>query len=91
MCARGELASAACLTRFGLYDGVYLVDRRRSVIYMSGIAANMYRAGLPATLHEQPLAELEALDNELVSFAFEHEECIEWRSERPTAAPGCAA
>jgi len=34
MCARGELASAARLTRFGLYDGVYLVDRRRSVIYM---------------------------------------------------------
>ena len=82
MCARGELASAARLTRFGLYDGVYLVDRSRSVMYMSGIAANMYRAvGLPATLHGQPLAQLEKVDNELVDFAFEHEECIERRSE----------
>ncbi len=82
MCARGELASAARLTRFGLYDGVYLVDRNRSVMYMSGIAANMYRAvGLPATLHGQPLAQLEKVDNELVDFAFEHEECIERRSE----------
>ncbi len=82
MCARGELASAARLTRFGLYDGVYLVDRSRTVIYMSGIAANMYRAaGLPASLHDQPLIELEALDIELVDFVFEHEECIERRTE----------
>jgi two-component sensor histidine kinase len=82
MCARGELASAARLTRFGLYDGMYLVNRNRSVIYMSGIAANMFRAaGLPASLHDQPLADLETVDNELVDFAFEHEECIERRSE----------
>lgn len=82
MCARGELVSAARLTRFSLYDGMYLVDRNRMVIYMSGIAANMFRAaGLPASLHDQPLAELEKIDNELVDLAFAHEACIERRSE----------
>lgn len=82
MCARGELASAARLTRFGLYDGVYLVDRNGTVIYMSGIAANMFRGiGLPATLHAQPLAELELIDINLVEEVFHSEACVERRSE----------
>ena len=82
MCARGELESAAALTRFGLYDGAYLVDRTGTVIYMSGIAANMYRdAGLPASLHGLPLAELEATDAELVARVLKTEHCLEDRSE----------
>jgi len=77
-CAWGGMESAARLTRFGLYDGVYLVDRNRNVSYMSGIAANMFRAiGVPATLHDQPLAELEAVDREMVSEAFATGECDE--------------
>ena len=72
-CARGGMESAAHLMRFGLYDGVYLVDRNRNVSYMSGIAANMFRAiGIPAVLHDQPLDELEAVDREMVSEAFCH-------------------
>jgi two-component system, sensor histidine kinase PdtaS len=81
-CARGELASAARLTRFGLYDGIYLVDRSHTVIYMSGIAANMYRTiGLPASLHEQPLAALEKTDIAMVEQVIESEECLELRIE----------
>ncbi len=44
MAARGELACAGELSRFGLYDGVYLVDRNRYVTYMSGIASNLFRS-----------------------------------------------
>lgn len=77
-CASGGMESAARLTRFGLYDGVYLVDRSRKVTYMSGIAANMFRAiGVPAMLHDQPLDELEAVDREMVSEAFTSGICDE--------------
>lgn len=77
-CARGEMESAAQLTPFGLYDGVYVVDRTRNVTYMSGIAANMYRGiGVPAVLHDQPLDELEAADREMVSEAFANAICEE--------------
>lgn len=82
MCARGELESAASLTRFGLYDGVYLVNRSGTVIYMSGIAANMYRdVGLPASLHDMPLSKLEQNDADLVAHVLETEQCVEDRSE----------
>ena len=61
MCARGELESACNLGAFSLYDGIYLVDRRRTIIYMSGIAANLFRsAGIATEVHEQPLASLES-------------------------------
>jgi len=82
MCALGELASAERLTRFGLYDGIYLVDRSRTVLYMSGIAANLFRTiGLPATLHNQPLSALEPEDSNLVDRTFTGELCLEERLE----------
>ncbi len=80
MCAQGELASGERLTRFGLYDGVYLVDRSRNVLYMSGIAANLFRTiGLPASLHNLPLGDLEAQDSTLVDRCFASEMCAEER------------
>lgn len=82
MCARGEIAGAEQLTRFGLYDGIYLVDRTRTVVYMSGIAANMFRTvGLPAGLHGQPLSSLEKQDADLVERAFAAGLCAEERTE----------
>lgn len=82
MCALGELASAERLTRFGLYDGIYLVDRSRNVLYMSGIAANLFRTiGLPATLHNLPLSELEPEDSSLVDRCFAGEVCVEEKLE----------
>jgi two-component sensor histidine kinase len=82
MCARGEVAGAECLTRFGLYDGIYLVDRTRTVVYMSGIAANMFRTvGLSASLHGQPLSSLEKVDADLVEHAFATGLCAEERTE----------
>jgi two-component sensor histidine kinase len=82
MCALGELASAERLTRFGLYDGIYLVDRSRNVLYMSGIAANLFRTiGLPASLHNLPLSHLEPEDSSLVDRTFSSELCLEERLE----------
>jgi two-component system, sensor histidine kinase PdtaS len=82
MCVRGELESARNLGAFSLYDGIYLVDRRRTIIYMSGIAANLFRsAGIATEVHEQPLASLEAHDTKLVEEVFASHHCIERRYE----------
>ena len=82
MCVRGELESARNLGAFSLYDGIYLVDRRRTIIYMSGIAANLFRsAGIATEVHEQPLSSLEGHDTKLVEEVFASHHCIERRYE----------
>jgi two-component sensor histidine kinase len=82
MCARGELDSGGALNGFSLYDGVYLVDRQRTIIYMSGIAANLFRgAGIATEVHEQPLSSLEDQDVRLVEEVFATQQCSEQRTE----------
>ena len=82
MCLRGELVETATLSRFGMYDGVYLVDRARRIIYMNGIAANMYRSiGVSADMREQNITGMEPLDNEMVEMAFHLERPTERRHE----------
>ena len=82
MCVRGELESARNLGAFSLYDGIYLVDRQRTIIYMSGIAANLFRsAGIATEVHEQPLSSLESHDSKLVEEVFASHHCIERRYE----------
>ncbi|HXF61371.1 MAG TPA: sensor histidine kinase [Caldilineaceae bacterium] len=82
MCMRGELACAAGMSRFGLYDGIYLVDRSRTIIYMSGIASNLFRsAGLAVDMQGQQVSELEAQDSEMVDWVFRTGHCLEERHE----------
>ncbi|PJF46102.1 MAG: hypothetical protein CUN48_15510, partial [Candidatus Thermofonsia Clade 3 bacterium] len=82
MCVRGELESAATLSRFSLYDGVYMVDPTRTVVYMSGIAANLFRSiGITPEVHGQQLASLEPCDVELVERAFATNLCQSARVE----------
>lgn len=82
MCMRGELAGAADLSRFGLYDGIYLVDRSRTILYMSGIAGNLFRsAGLEVDLQGQRVSELEAQDDEMVDWVLRTATCLEHRHE----------
>ena len=82
MCARGELDSGGAISGFSLYDGVYLVDRQRTIIYMSGIAANLFRsAGIATEVHEQPLSSLEDQDVKLVEEVFATQQCSERRVE----------
>ncbi len=43
MCVQGELAAADGLSPFQEMDGVLLVDSQLRIIYLSGIANNLYR------------------------------------------------
>ena len=82
MCARGELESASTLSSFSLYDGVYMVDQTRTVVYMSGIAANLFRSiGITPEVRDQRLDALEPCDIELVERAFETHACQSARIE----------
>ena len=82
MAARGELENAGNVGRFTLYDGVYLVDASRKIVYMSGIAANLFRsAGIVPDVRDQPLSELETQDVTLVEHVFAVHQCQELRNE----------
>lgn len=82
MCIRGEINQAATLSRFGQYDGVYLVNRDRQVIYMSGIATNLFRAiGVLTAGQSEHISILETADQELVGQAFQQKQCLEVRHE----------
>lgn len=82
MCMRGELTSAADLSRFGLYDGIYMVDRSRTIIYMSGIASNLFRsAGLEVDMQGQSVSELESQDDEMADWVIRTGNCLEHRHE----------
>ncbi|MBK8048866.1 MAG: histidine kinase N-terminal domain-containing protein [Anaerolineales bacterium] len=82
MCAGGALESAAGLGPFSLYDGIYLVDTHRSILYMSGIAANLFRSiGIIPEVSAQPLTALEPQDVELVEHVFSTQRADQQRHE----------
>jgi two-component system, sensor histidine kinase PdtaS len=84
MCARGDLECAQNLSRFGLYDGIYLVDRSRTILYMSGIAGNLFRsAGIAVDVEGQPVSELEPMDAAITDEVFAIGRCVEHREETP--------
>jgi two-component sensor histidine kinase len=70
------------LSSFGLYDGIYIVDRSRLVTYMSGITANLFRSiGLAVDMGGQQVSELEPQDDGLVDEVLSTNVCIEQRHE----------
>ena len=82
MCMRGELSGAETLSSFGLYDGIYVVDRNRLVTYMSGITANLFRSiGLAVDMGGQQVSELELQDDALVDEVLSTNVCVEQRHE----------
>ncbi len=82
MCMRGEIMGAEELGTFGLYDGIYVVDRGRLVTYMSGITANLFRSiGLAVDMDGQQVSELEPQDDALVDEVMRTNLCIEQRHE----------
>ncbi len=82
MCARGEIQKAETLSRFELYDGIYLVDEDRRIRYMSGNANNLFRtAGILGDPQGAHVSMLEAADTELVEAAFLVKHCLEVRHE----------
>lgn len=82
MAARGEVENAETLSLFGPFDGIYMVTADREVIYLSGVAANLYRSiGRVTRAGRQPISALEALDEELVEQAFQARRSLETRHE----------
>jgi two-component sensor histidine kinase len=84
MNVRGALEETAPLSRFGQYDGVYLVDRTRTITYMSGIASNLFRSsGVLIDAVGEPVSVLEPTDVRLVEQAFANGRAVEVREEAP--------
>ncbi len=82
MCMRGDVAGVEELSNFGLYDGIYVVDRNRMVTYMSGITANLFRSiGLAVDMDGQQVSELEPQDDALVDEVWRTNVCTEQRHE----------
>lgn len=84
MCLRGEIRHAEMLSRFGLYDGIYLIDHERRIRYMSGNANNLFRtAGILSDPEGAHISMLEAADIDLAEEAFLSKHCLEVRHEAP--------
>ncbi len=82
MCLHGEIKNAGALGRFGIYDGIYLVDHERHIRYVSGNATNLFRAaGIVRDPHGAHVSMLEATDAELVEATFRTQQCLEERHE----------
>jgi two-component sensor histidine kinase len=82
MCLHGEIKNAGGLGRFGIYDGIYLVDHERRIRYVSGNATNLFRAaGIVRDPHGAHISMLEATDAELVEETFQKQQCLEERHE----------
>ena len=82
MCLHGEIKNAKALGRFGIYDGIYLVDHERQIRYVSGNATNLFRtAGIVRDPHGAHISMLEATDTELVEETFLTQQCLEERNE----------
>lgn len=82
MVARGEMEIGKELSRFGPFDGIYMVDMDRQVLYLSGIAANMFRSiGSLKDLRRHHVSALEDVDETLVEQALSAQRCVEMRHE----------
>lgn len=82
MNVRGEIKGAEMLSRFGQYDGIYLVDRNRTIQYMSGTASNLFRSiGIVIDAVGEQVAILEEADQQLVEHALALHSCLEVRNE----------
>jgi two-component system, sensor histidine kinase PdtaS len=82
MSLRAELSGAETLSRFGQYDGIYLVDHTRTIKYMSGTASNLFRTqGVVIDVIGEPVSVLEPADIQLVEQAFASRSCAEVREE----------
>ena len=82
MAARGEIEIGQNLSRFGPFDGIYMVNTDRQVVYLSGIAANLFRSiGLVTDVRRHHVSTLESIDEELVEQSLRAQRCLEKRLE----------
>jgi two-component sensor histidine kinase len=78
MFLRGELVNADVLELFGEHDGILVADRNLQILYVSGIATNLYRRlGYGANLVGRQLTFLKTGDAELATIALDEMRCLE--------------
>jgi two-component system, sensor histidine kinase PdtaS len=78
MCARGEMADSAALSRFEEMDGILLVDSQLRITYLSGIANNLYRRlGFMHDLRGTKLSQLHTADAEMALTAMQTRQPME--------------
>ena len=78
MVARGEIEAGQNLGRFGPFDGIYMVNTDRQVVYLSGIAANLFRSiGLVTDVRRHHVSTLESIDEEMVEQSLRAQRCLE--------------
>jgi len=78
MLLRGELLNVESLSPFGEYDGIMVVNTEKRILYMSGIATNLYRRlGYLKSLVGQYLSDLDTADDTLASQVLDEGTCLE--------------
>ncbi len=78
MLLRGQLVGADSLQAFGEHDGILVADRDMEILYVSGIATNLYRRlGYGGTLVGRHLTFLNTGDAELARIALSEMRCVE--------------
>jgi two-component sensor histidine kinase len=78
MVLRGDLEGAHKLSPFGEHDGIMVIDERKRIQYMSGIATNLYRKiGYVESLIGERVSSLKTADDNLASIAMKKGRCIE--------------
>lgn len=82
MATLGEPVGAEKLEPFGEHDGVLAADDERVIVYVSGIATNLYRRiGYPESLIGKPLSFLETQDDLLARTVFDTGACVQVEGE----------
>ena len=82
MAVQGEIEAAEIAGGFGSLDGIYLVNEKFCISYMSGIAMNLFRSiGSAADTRGGPLCDLEEPDERVVSQAMQANCCVQSRDE----------
>ncbi len=82
MVVRGELRGGENITPFGEYDGIVYVSTDRRILYMSGIAAELYRnLGYRDSLIGRRLSELDTVDHQIALRAINEREAIQLQKQ----------
>ena len=83
MVLRGELRGAESLSPFGEHDGIVYVGADRTIRYMSGVAASLYRhLGYRDSLIGRRVNDLETVDPYLVTQVLSEQRCFERQDEQ---------
>ncbi|MHB9033855.1 MAG: histidine kinase dimerization/phosphoacceptor domain -containing protein, partial [Anaerolineae bacterium] len=83
MVLHGELTAADELTPFGEHDGILYIGSNRTVLYLSGVAAGLYRhIGYRDSIVGHRVNELSPFDQQIFSQVVSQQRCIQRQDEQ---------